>query len=286
MYNGHKVVITQTSWKKRIDVLPLSIYIFLTKQTVKPDMFYLWLSEDEFPNRENDLPEVLVQLIKQLNVQLIWLPGNERVYKRWHIYPEHYSDYVISIDDDCIYSTTLIEDILKQFDKYPNSACNIWKQFSAIPTYNHDIQIKFKFSKNEIDERIWACGNIAFPPNTFPLDAISYSALADARKYALSNDEVWLITYLVKHDIKLTCIPKLTQFKVFNYTQQSALNIKNGKTIDQLGYAEGEKMLYHMLNSVKVMSKYKKIHPDYDTSYYDRLSALFTTSQQKGIIIK
>ena len=41
-----------TSWTKRINCVARSIYYFMKTQTVKPDLFYLWLAEEEFPNKE------------------------------------------------------------------------------------------------------------------------------------------------------------------------------------------------------------------------------------------
>ena len=49
------IVVTMTSWKKRIDYVSISI-LSLLKQTVKPRSIELNLSEEEFPNKENDLP--------------------------------------------------------------------------------------------------------------------------------------------------------------------------------------------------------------------------------------
>jgi hypothetical protein len=57
-----KTVITMTTWSKRIQFTARAIYRFLKTQIVKPDLFYLWLAEEEFPNREADLPENLLAI--------------------------------------------------------------------------------------------------------------------------------------------------------------------------------------------------------------------------------
>ena len=95
-----KIVITMTSWTKRIQYVAKTIYYFLKTQTVKPDMFYLWLAEDEFPNKEKDLPEDLLTICSVFNVQIKWTKYNEYAFKRWYVYPKHNDDLVISIDDD------------------------------------------------------------------------------------------------------------------------------------------------------------------------------------------
>ena len=80
-----QVVITMTSWKGRIHVVGKCIYYFFTRQTEKPDVFYLWLSVEEFPNRENDLPADLLAVIDAFGVRLCWTETNEYIYKRWNI---------------------------------------------------------------------------------------------------------------------------------------------------------------------------------------------------------
>jgi hypothetical protein len=170
--NKHKIIITITSWKKRISTLSKLLYHFYISQTIKPDKFYLWLSLDEFPNKEKDIPNSIIKLHEQNIIELKWLEGNEKTFKRWHVYPEHWNDYVFIIDDDCIYSPTLIEDAINTLRQNPNTICNIWQQFSAIPIYDNDIKIKFKYDFSKTNA-MWVCGNCIIPPKTFPLDALS-----------------------------------------------------------------------------------------------------------------
>ncbi|WP_291631455.1 hypothetical protein [Clostridium sp.] len=100
-----KTVVTMTSWTKRINCVARSIYYFMKTQTVKPDLFYLWLAEEEFPNKEKDLPNDLLMIIEGLHITLKWIKKNTYCHKRWNVYPEHMEDLVISIDDDVIYNS-------------------------------------------------------------------------------------------------------------------------------------------------------------------------------------
>ena len=64
MFNGHKVVVTMTSWTKRIGNC-YQVVKSILNNTMKPDMVYLNLSIAEFPNKEQDLPRDLVQLTQE-----------------------------------------------------------------------------------------------------------------------------------------------------------------------------------------------------------------------------
>ena len=64
MYNGHKIVVTMTSWTKRIGNCAAVVKSVLGN-TVKPDIVFLNLSLEEFPKRESDLPRELVELSRK-----------------------------------------------------------------------------------------------------------------------------------------------------------------------------------------------------------------------------
>ena len=75
MYQNHKVVVTMTSWKKRIGNCASVVRIVLNN-TFKPDIVFLNLSEAEFPKREGELPVRLVQLSKDNpTFKINWVPG-------------------------------------------------------------------------------------------------------------------------------------------------------------------------------------------------------------------
>lgn len=61
MFNNQKIVVTMTSWTKRIGNCVKVIQSIL-ENTVKPDIVFLNLSLEEFPNRLKDLPKDLVEL--------------------------------------------------------------------------------------------------------------------------------------------------------------------------------------------------------------------------------
>jgi hypothetical protein len=105
-----KTVVTLTSWKNRIKYLHDFLFVFFKTQLEKPDIFYIWLSIDEFPNKEKDLDDKLVKFISDHNINLMWLNGNDTVFKRWNVFPKHLNDIVISIDDDRVYPFDLISD--------------------------------------------------------------------------------------------------------------------------------------------------------------------------------
>ena len=75
-----KTVVTLTSWKNRIKYLYNFLYIFYKTQKELPDIFYVWLSTEEFPNKEKDLDEKLVKFINDID-QISRVVSVERIIK-------------------------------------------------------------------------------------------------------------------------------------------------------------------------------------------------------------
>ena len=265
------VIVTMTSWKQRIETVPIVILQFLQSQTLKPDIFYLWLSIDEFPKKEDDLPELLVEMSRKHLIQIRWLSGNEYCYKRWHVYPEHYDDYVISIDDDSIHSPTLIADSLAQLSKHDDKViCNVWKQFSAVPHYDNDIKINFRYDKAEALLTRWTCATCAIPPRLFPLEALSNEIQTFTKEHLPKNDEAWLIPFVLAKGIQTTFIPRLFLYQTIPSEKSTSLSQSNTAP-DAHGYKSTEKCLYLMLKKLGMLDKYTKLFPGYNYRTYERI---------------
>lgn len=117
----NKIVVTFTSWKKRINNCKKCVKNILS-QTIKPDLIYLNLSIEEFPNKEKDLPEDLVELSNIENSFIInWVDGpNTKTMKKVFPILQYLDDddIIINTDDDIIWENDLIESRLNDFYLY------------------------------------------------------------------------------------------------------------------------------------------------------------------------
>ena len=96
MSEKERIIVSMTSYPKRIMNIEKSIFYLLTKQTVKPDEIHLWLSIEEYPNQYNDLPENIRLLIDSDTIILHWVQKNTYVHKR-HEY------FKIAQDNDLVF---------------------------------------------------------------------------------------------------------------------------------------------------------------------------------------
>lgn len=100
-YQGEKAIISLTSWKARINTVGKTIFS-LIKQC--PGFhIVLVLSEEEFPKKEEELPEDLL-LLADRYFEILWTYKNTKSFKKVIPTMNKYKDVpIISADDDCFY---------------------------------------------------------------------------------------------------------------------------------------------------------------------------------------
>lgn len=117
--NNKKIIISLTTWKKRISNIPVVLDSILN-QTHKPDKIIINLSKDEFIN-ESYIPINVLQFIHENNIEINWVDKNTKVYKK--IIPtllKYKHDLILSIDDDFIYPDNMIQDFYNTYLENPN----------------------------------------------------------------------------------------------------------------------------------------------------------------------
>lgn len=205
-----KTVVTMTCWTKRINQMPIFMDYFFKTQTQKPDIFYLWLATEEFPDHK--LPMALEECISKYGIVLKWIEKNEFCHKRWYVYPEHYEDVVISLDEDSRYVNDLVERA-----KDCKSITNLW--IPRTENYHEPYRLGF-------------CGQCIVPPKTFPMEAYNEQYRDDRLLTTPKCDECWINTFLLKNNITLTAdISLLNPFELyFNCSSDDTALFKDFKT--------------------------------------------------------
>lgn len=220
-------------------------YFFKT-QTQKPDIFYLWLATEEFPDHK--LPMALEECISKYGIVLKWIEKNEFCHKRWYVYPDHYEDVVISLDEDSRYVNDLVERA-----KDCKSITNLW--IPRTENYHEPYRLGF-------------CGQCIVPPKIFPMEAYSEQYRNDRLLTTPKCDECWINTFLLKNNIKLTAdISLLNPFELyFNCSSDDTALFKdfktNGKSERFLNTVNYMKNKYHFdidMDKVNSIIKYMNL---------------------------
>lgn len=116
-----KIIVSLTSWKKRIDNVPLVVESILLN-SIKPNLIVLNLSEEEFPEKERELPDAVLDFVGKGILEIIWTSGNLKAFKKFIPTMKKYpTDVIIAIDDDFYYPKDLIETFIEKHNCCPDS---------------------------------------------------------------------------------------------------------------------------------------------------------------------
>lgn len=179
-YNGEKAIISLTSWKARIDTVGKTLFSLL--KMCPGFHIVLVLSEEEFPQKEKELPDSLMLFVKKEFIEILWVYKNYKSFKKVLFTMDKYKDVpVISADDDCVYKCNYAEILYKELQKKPNCRISFEK-------------VKRKFGQ----ELLCGYGTIN-PPNCFSkvkklkkiLDVVIENNLSeDDMLYGLLSDKI------------------------------------------------------------------------------------------------
>ena len=195
-YKHKKIIVCLTSWPKRIKYVSLVINNLLN-QSLKADLINLYLSKNEF-NGFDSLPSKLIKLEKENKVNIIFVEDNLYPHKKYfYAFKEYPNDLIITIDDDLIYPYDMIEELVKNYYKYPKA---IIANRTHYMIFKND-EIKYGDFLNTQDILIntpsmhllaTAGGGCLLNPRLF--DSIVDLMLDEnnIKKYALFQDDIWL----------------------------------------------------------------------------------------------
>lgn len=123
-YNNEKAIISLTSWKARISGVSKTIFSLL-KQC--PGFhIVLVLSEEEFPQKEKELPSDLTNIIDNDLIEVLWIYTNYKSLKKVLFTMNKYQTVpVISADDDLIYTCNYAQQLYDLWLKNPYKICTV-----------------------------------------------------------------------------------------------------------------------------------------------------------------
>lgn len=116
------IILACTSWKERIHLLTTTLDS-IAKNTILPEVVEINLSEEEFPDKEKNLPNELVNYTK-LNIKINWVGKNINTFKKLIPTLIKYKNQdvrIITFDDDIVYDRDFIKKLVEESDNYPES---------------------------------------------------------------------------------------------------------------------------------------------------------------------
>lgn len=224
-----KIVVSLTTIPSRIDKVWIPIECMM-RQSCKPDTIVLWLGEDEFSGIE--LPDRLKKLQnKGLQIRFCKDVGVHTKY--FYVLKEYLHDYVITIDDDMYYDTSLVKKLMHTAKKHPKCVCARWvwqmewsyhnKMYDS-GTFDSFIMKKTKMVPSH-ELLALGVGGVLYPPDTLGKEIFElYRAIQLSKK----NDDIWLKAVEVFDNIKVAKVDeRFAPDVIVSDTQEIALSHQN-----------------------------------------------------------
>ena len=239
-----KIIISLTSFPARIDEVTYTIYSLLD-QSVKPDEIVLWLGYDKFPNREENLPDILLNL-QNRGLTIKWckdLRSYTKLIPSLKMYP---NDVIVTADDDVYYPKDWLKMLIKQHQKYPENIICHRAHFirrnedGTIKKYN-EWELSTKMVRESYYNFLTGVGGVLYPPRSLYKDVLKSSLF---QKLAPLADDIWFWAMAVLNGTKIRNIEKgYTKLVYINEAREMGLiegqtlalqNVLNNKNDEQL----------------------------------------------------
>ena len=116
---SHDLVVSFTTYPKRIGTIS-KVVENMQRQTRKPDRVLLYLAEEQFPGKENELSEDLMKQAAEGLVEIKWC-DNLRSHKKYFYAMQEYSDsLIVTVDDDLIYPDDMLQTLYDSYIENPD----------------------------------------------------------------------------------------------------------------------------------------------------------------------
>ncbi|MFV5685828.1 hypothetical protein ACM55I_10280 [Flavobacterium sp. GB2R13] len=201
-----KIIVSLTSFPERMYDIHFTLHSLLN-QNLKPDKIILWLGEEEFPNKEKDIPEMVLNM-KQNGLTIKWCEDIKSYKKLIYALNNYPRDIIVTADDDVYYQKKWLELLYESYKREPlNIHCH---RASRIQFDDAKDILPYKHWQSEIKSKsasylnfLTGCGGVLYPPGCFYHDV---STKEYFMKLCPTADDIWFWAMVVLNERKVTVV--------------------------------------------------------------------------------
>ena len=207
-----RVIVTLTSFPERLYDLHYTLYSLLT-QCFKPDEVVLWLSVDEFPNKEEDIPNNVLNF-KNNGLTIKWCDDIKSYKKLIPALNEFPNDILVTADDDIFYPTDWLKNLYEGHLKYPDEIiccrCHevVLNSDNTFAPFNEWEHIYEGLGPSYLVFSTSGAGAL-YPPNSLFCDVTNVELF---QKLSYWNDDMWFWAMSVLNKTKTRLIEETLNF--------------------------------------------------------------------------
>lgn len=264
---NQRIIVSMTSYPKRVDTVTTALWTLL-HQTVTPDRLLLWLPAAEFEQEGKALPEELVALEKEVSYfEIKWTDESLRPHNKYYwTLQEFPDDIVITVDDDLLHPTTLIQNLLDLHYQFPQAVIasrthlvTLDSQSNIAPYAQWELEQHRYLRQPRYDVLATNGAGTLFPPRILPEGLFDPASIRETTLFA---DDLWLMAWEYLYDIPIVA------------TGQSSLTYVEGTQEDGLFHRN----LAQNENDSTLAKLYEK-YPQFQKKLKDRAAARLREEQ-------
>lgn len=183
------IIVTLTSFPERIPYVCYTIRTLL-QQVYKPDKVILWLAEEQFPQKEKDLPASLLDL-KRYGLNISWCTDQKSFKKLVPAFQEYPEAILVTADDDVYYSRYWLKGLVNAYKKRPE-CIHAYIVRKLCLNKNRQLQLypeKYSWEENgSYWNKVLGVGGVLYPPGILCGDGIREDLFM---KLVPENDDLW-----------------------------------------------------------------------------------------------
>ena len=205
MAERDKIIVSLTSFPARISTVHQTIESLL-KQTKKADKVILWLAPEQFPNKEKDLPQKLLNLC-DCGLTIDWYHDIKSYKKFIPSLKKYPNDIIVTADDDLIYEKDWLEKLVASYIKYPKNihchrAHGITMKDNSLSPYRQWLWCK-KISDESFNNFCTTGAGALYPHHCLHPDAFVQEQFI---KLAPTADDIWFWAMAVHNGTRIRII--------------------------------------------------------------------------------
>ena len=183
------LIISLTSFPVRLNFIEHTLFS-LIKQTIRPERIILWLSEEEFPNKENDIPENIKRYFL-FDLEIKFVKENYKSYKKLTYAIQQYPENIIvTADDDVYYKSEWLSLLYNTYILFPLDIIAYKARKISFKKRKIVPYLKWKTNASGASHLNFGIGygGILYPPHSLHKDICDSSLFL---KLCPSTDDIW-----------------------------------------------------------------------------------------------
>jgi hypothetical protein len=237
-----KVIVSLTTFPERINLVHKALYSIMG-QTYKPDKIILWLAKSQFPNKENDLPIKVTELVNY-GLSIMWVDKDIKSYKKLiptlKLYP---NDIIITADDDLYYPKDWIISLIESYNSYPDDIHSHLITRISYKKGNVNILPRDKelINKPSYSNKLLGGSGTLYPPHSLSNEVLNEKVFM---KIAPTSNDIWFWGAALKQKTKIRWIKN--NMKELYYVEGS----QDTKCLTDINDSNEKLFFKHMVNVI------------------------------------